>query len=315
MQKIKKLHYISPFGAVMEIEETAKKIQTMEIRGAGRIARAAASALKDFAMQYQGNDANTLKIQLEGAASKLTNTRPTAVSLSNAITFTLKRIQDFEDIEALRNNVIESAEKFIEASNAAVAKISEIAYEIVPQKAAVLTHCNSSVVVSALIHAHNKGKKLKIFARETRPVYQGRLTAAELSQAGIPVTMIIDSAASSVINEVDMVMVGADTIEAVGNVVNKIGTSGLAVIAHESNIPFYVCAETYKFSLPSLSGKKTVIEERSPEEIANTAELAGVTIFNPVFDVTPAKYITNIICEKGIISTSDVEDIIKNSLT
>ena len=296
----------------MEIEETATKIKNMEIRGAGRIARAAATALKDFALQYKGNDAATFKIQLECAASKLTNTRPTAVSLSNAITFTLKGLNDLHDVGTLKQQIRESADNFIQSSHEAVEKIAELGSTLIPEDSVVLTHCNSSVVVAILVQAHKHGKNIKIYARETRPWLQGRITVKELAQEGVTVTLIVDAAAAFVLKKVDAVMVGADTIEANGNVVNKIGTSGLAVLAKEFNVPFYVCAETYKFAPQPLSGQKTIIEERAVDEIIDPDELPGVTIYNPVFDVTPAKYIQNIICEKGIISTSDVEDIIKN---
>ena len=298
----------------MDVEETAEKIKSMEIRGAGRIARSAAEALKNFSSAYQGADADTFKIRLESAAAILTNTRPTAVSLANAITFTTKDITDITEIEALRDKVIQNADEFIEWSNTAVDKISEHALEIIPDEAVVMTHCNSSAVVSSLVHARESGKRLKVFARETRPVYQGRITARELSQAGIPVTLIIDSAARSFIDQVDIVMVGADTVEANGNVINKIGTCGLAIIANEFKVPFHVCAETYKFSPYSLSGEKTVIEERAVEEIIDPNEIPGLKIFNPVFDVIPARFIKSIICEKGIISVSEVEEIIKNLL-
>jgi ribose 1,5-bisphosphate isomerase len=299
----------------MNVEETAEKIKSMEIRGAGRIARSAAEALKAFAVSFQEKDADVFKIQLERAATILNNTRPTAVSLSNAIGFTIKGITDITDIEAIRNRIIQNAEQFIKWSNSAVEKISEHSLEIIPDEAVVMTHCNSSAAVSSLIHAHESGKKIKVFARETRPVYQGRITARELSRAGIPVTLIIDSAARYFMDRVDIIIVGADTVEANGNVINKIGTSGLAIISKEYNVPFYVCAETYKFSPRSLSGEDTVIEERAVEEIIDPKEIPNVKIFNPVFDLTPARYIKSIICEKGIISVSDVEDIIKNLLS
>lgn len=284
----------------------------MEIRGAGRIARAAATALRDFALQYKGNDADTFKIQLEGAAAKLTNTRPTAVSLANAITFTLKNINDLHDVDSIKQKIAESADNFIRSSREAVQKIAELGSTLIPENGVVLTHCNSSAVVAILVQAHKAGKKITVYARETRPWLQGRITVKELAQVGVTVTLIVDAAAAFVLKNVDAVMVGADTIEANGNVVNKIGTSGLAVLAKEFKVPFYVCAETYKFAPPSHSGQKTIIEERAVDEIIDPQELPGVKIFNPVFDVTPAKYIQNIICEEGIISASNVENIIEN---
>ena len=296
----------------MNVEEAAKKITSMEIRGAGRIARSAAEALKNFAQSYQGEDANEFKVQLEQAASTLITTRPTAVSLSNAVNFTVKNITDITEIEELRAKIIQNADNFIEWSNLAVEKISEHSLAIIPDEAVIMTHCNSSAVVASLINVHKSGKKIKVFARETRPVYQGRITARELAQAGIPVTLIVDSAARYFMAQVDIVMVGADTVEAGGDVINKIGTSGLAIIANEFKVPFYVCAETYKFSPKTLSGEKTIIEERAVEEIIDPDDVPGVTIYNPVFDVTPARFIKSIICEKGVISVSDVKNIIES---
>ena len=206
----------------MEIEETATKIKSMEIRGAGRIARAAASALNDFALQYKGNDADTFKLQLECAAAQLTNTRPTAVSLANAITFTLKGINDLHDVDSIKQKIVKSADTFIQSSHEAVEKIAEFGSSLIPENGVVLTHCNSSAVVATLIQAYKAGKNPQVYARETRPWLQGRITVKELAQAGVQVTLIVDAAAASVMQDVDVVMVGADTIEANGNVINKI---------------------------------------------------------------------------------------------
>jgi ribose 1,5-bisphosphate isomerase len=171
----------------------------------------------------------------------------------------------------------------------------------------IMTHCNSQSALSVIINAHRYGKSIKVYATETRPRYQGRITARILSKEGIEVTIIIDSAMRYFMNKVDKVVVGADAIAANGAVVNKIGTSLLALAANEARVPFIVAAETYKFSPDTLFGKLIVIEERDYREVAPekwVSKHKHVRIRNPAFDVTPPEYIDLLITELGVFSPS-----------
>ena len=294
-----------------EVLRTADDIKAMRVRGAGRIARAAARALAAAAKAFEGKNRDEFLKYMERVAEILRSSRPTAVSLPNAISYVMFRLRRAYDagapLEDLREVVISAAEEFIDYSRRAVEMIGEIGSKIIRSGDAVMTHCNSSAALAVIRKAHESGKDIKVYATETRPKCQGYITTRQLLSWGIDVKLIPDSAMRVVIRRVDKVIVGADTVAANGAVVNKVGTSMLALAAKEANVPFYVAAETYKFSPATVLGEIVVIEERSPSEVVRDADrLAllkklGVTIRNPSFDITPPSYITAIITEKGLI--------------
>jgi len=291
----------------MNVDETARAITDMSIRGAGRIARACASALRDFAENYKGKDITVFGKDLAKAVDTLVASRPTAVSLWNGVQSTIKGIDYAKTVDDAKAAIINNAGTFIEKSERAVEAIAKIGAKRINDGDTVLTICNSSAAIGTMIEAHRQGKKIKVFAAETRPKRQGLLTVTELSKAGIDTTLIVDSAVRSVMKDVDIVMVGADTITAQGAVVNKIGTSQVALAAHEARVPFIVCSETYKFSTATLFGDTVVIEERDASEVAKESEIPKkVKVFNPVFDCTPSKYIDTIITEEGMIHPAAV---------
>ncbi len=295
----------------MDVDETAKAIKDMRIRGAGRIARACASALYDFADSYEGTDRERLLEDLEKAKRKLIASRPTAVSLYNGVTASVKGAEKGADTEEIISIVKGHAEEFIENSRDAVKSIAELGSSIIRDGDVLMTHCNSSAAVAVIKEAHRQGKKIKVFATETRPWRQGLITVRELYDVGIDVTLIVDSAARLVMEGVNKVFVGADTVTAQGTLINKVGTSQLALAAHERNIPFYACAETYKFSPLTLKGDNVRIEVRNTDEVARPGEVPeGVKIYNPVFDRTPGELITYYITESGMISPSSAKETI-----
>lgn len=300
------------------VTEIAQVIKTMKIRGAGRIARAAVKALRTTAEASEAETIDELVNELNLAAETLLRTRPTAVSLPNGIRYVMWRVLKTKNtassVEDLKAYTINLANRFIESSKTAVKKIGEIGARRIRDGDTILTHCQSSAVDAIIKKAWKQGKKIRVYSTETRPRFQGRITARTLSQAGIPVTMIIDSAARYFMNEVDKVIVGSDAIAANGAVVNKIGTSLIALAAREARTLFYVAAETYKFSPETLVGELIVIEERSPFELISSGRLKAmknVSIRNPSFDVTPAEYIDLIITEKGIIPPQGAASILQ----
>jgi len=295
----------------MIIEETATAIRDMSIRGAGKIARACASALYELAESYSGSDPLELMGMLESARNTLISSRPTAVSLYNGVMYSLKGIGRWMDVGEMRKAVMNNADEFIRNSIQAVKRIGELGAEIIDDGDVIMTHCNSSAALSVIKAAHAQGKDVKVYATETRPWRQGLITAKELAEAGVDVTLIVDSAVRLVMEDVDKVFVGADTVTAQGTLFNKVGTSQLALAADELDVPFYVCTETYKFSPLSLNGDNVRIEVRETAEIVREGELPeSVKIYNPVFDRTPAKYIDTLITEKGGISPYKARDLI-----
>ncbi|HPZ32582.1 MAG TPA: ribose 1,5-bisphosphate isomerase, partial [Methanoculleus sp.] len=288
----------------MLLSETAESIKNMEIRGAGRIARAAVEALADYTRSLDVSDPAVFRQEMKKAAGILIETRPTAVSLPNAVRSVIRALDEFESVEAAKKAVLSRATEFIQRSEHAVERIAEIGARHISDGDILLTHCNSEAALGCILEAHRQGKDIEVYATEVRPRGQGLITIRTLNEAGIPTNYIVDSAVRHFINEVDMVFVGADAIAVNGAVVNKIGTAQIALAAHEARTNFIVAAETYKFAPRTILGELIEIEERDPAEVLPrevAEELPYVRVRNPAFDVTPADYIDLIVTEQGAI--------------
>jgi ribose 1,5-bisphosphate isomerase len=290
-----------------QLKQTFEDIKSMKVRGAGRIARAAVAALKNEVFYVNDDDASKFYERIQKAADYLKSSRPTAVSLPNGINTVVKSVQKGMqiklDLQQLKDFVSKTAEDFIAKSIESQKKIGEIGAKRIVNGDIILTHCNSQSAISVIKTAYHEGKSFKVFATETRPRFQGRLTSAWLADEGIDVTLIPDSAARLYMRKVDKVVVGADAIAVNGAVVNKIGTSTIAAIAKESRSRVMVAAETYKISPQTYFGELIEIEIRSPYEVAPRSWLEKhpkIKVLNPAFDVTPPEYIDFIITEKGI---------------
>ncbi|MFW5638301.1 MAG: ribose 1,5-bisphosphate isomerase [Methanoculleus sp.] len=301
----------------MLLSETAENIKKMEIRGAGRIARAAVEALADFARNLDVSDPEVFKQEMQGAAKTLISTRPTAVSLPNAVRYVMRALDSFESVEAAREATLSRAAEFIEHSEHAVEWIAEIGARHISDGDVLLTHCNSEAALGCILEAHRQGKEIEVYATEVRPRGQGLITIRTLNEAGIRTNYIIDSAVRYFINDVDLVIVGADAIAVNGAVVNKIGTAQIAHAANEARTNVIVAAETYKFAPRTILGEKIEIEERDPAEVLPREEaerLPFVRVRNPAFDVTPAEYIDLIITERGAIPPELAYTVIRDYL-
>lgn len=287
-------------NAIDQVIETSKKISSMEIRGAGRIATAAAASLRTFSQALDAKDLEDFNSQMRGAADTLLRTRPTAVSLSNAIRMVMMYRAD--DLESARQAVAKNAVVFIENSERALEKIGLIGSRRIRDGDVLLTHCNSLAAISVISTAHRSGKNIKVIATESRPRYQGITTIGMLDRLGIETELIVDSAVRSVMNEVNLVVVGADVITANGTLVNKIGTAQIALAANESRTSFMVAAESFKFSPQTILGELVTIEEREAAEVLpDISRYSHVRVRNPAFDVTPHQYIDLICTEVGAI--------------
>ncbi len=301
----------------MELATTAEKIRNMEIRGAGRIAREAVRALKDHAETVKADSVESFKQEMEAAAALLLNTRPTAVSLPNALNLVMKNVRTADSTDEARAAVREAAEGFITGSKQAVARIGEIGARHISDGDVILTHCNSEAALACILEAHRSGKQITVFATEVRPRNQGLLTIRTLNDAGISTHYIVDSAARYFMNGIDIVITGTDAVAVNGAVVNKIGTSQIALAAHEARTPLIVAAETYKFAPRTITGDLIEIEERDESEVLErsiAATLPHVKVRNPAFDVTPAAYIDQIVTEYGAIPPEMAYIIIRDYL-
>jgi ribose 1,5-bisphosphate isomerase len=291
-----------------EASRIAEDIRSMRIRGAGLIARSAVQALQIVAEDSSAKDTQAFIDELTEAARILLQTRPTAVSLPNGIRYVMHRInlarsRDYS-VEEMRAVALAATREFIENAKTAVQRIGEIGARRIVDGDVLLTHCNSSAATEVMKTAWKDGRKFKVLVTETRPRFQGHITARELSEAGIPVTLILDDAVRYFMQDVDKVIVGADAVTANGALVNKIGTSMVALAAHEARVRVFVAAETYKFSPETMIGELVEIEERSSAEVISQEQqrrIGSIKVLNPSFDVTPAEYIDLIITERGII--------------
>jgi ribose 1,5-bisphosphate isomerase len=206
--------------------------------------------------------------------------------------------------------VITNAGNFLKDLDASRERTAEIGAKRIKDGSTVFTHCHSSTVTRLLAKAKAQGKDFKVICTETRPAFQGRITAKELVDLGIETTFIVDSAARTFMKNVDIVIVGADAITSEGNVVNKIGTGGIAVLAREARVPLYVVSELLKFDPETLHGECEKIEQRNAAEVWSEAP-AKLVVQNPAFDVTPNRYISGIICEEGIVAPQAIVEVIR----
>jgi ribose 1,5-bisphosphate isomerase len=284
-----------------DVESIASDIASMEIRGAATIARAAARALRTQAVESDAADPRTFRAELRVAASTLYDTRPTAVSLPNALRYVLGGV-DGGTVTALRDTTVETAEEFIRRLDRAQDELGAVGANRLRDGDTIMTHCHSTDALACVEAAVADGKSLSAVVKETRPRNQGHITAERLRELGVPVTLVVDNAARRYLDRCDHVLVGADSIAADGSVVNKIGTSGLAVNARDRGVPIVVAAQTIKLHPDTLTGHTVEIEMRDESEIIDREtreEIGDITVENPAFDVTPPRYVDAIVTERG----------------
>ncbi|WP_372912314.1 ribose 1,5-bisphosphate isomerase [Salinigranum sp.] len=284
-----------------EVHETAEAIDTMETRGAAAIADAAARALRTQARASDADTPEAFRAELRAAARTLFATRPTAVSLPNALRYVLHGVGG-TTVAALRESVESTVAEFCVRLEHAQADLGEVGANRLRDGDVVMTHCHSTDALACIEAAVDQGKQLEAVVKETRPRNQGHITAEELGALGVPVTLIVDSAARHYLNDVDHVLVGADSIAADGSVINKIGTSGLAVNARDRGTPVMVAAQTLKLHPATLTGHTVDIEMRDVSEVVDEETRAAIgdpDVANPAFDVTPPRYVDAIVTERG----------------
>ena len=305
-------------------------IRDLQVRGAPAIGDAAAIGIYLAALEIDTDDYDEFARRFHAAADYLNSSRPTAVNLSWALNRmeTVVKNAKGKSIPEIRTLLRDEALRIKQEDIDICKKIGEHALTLVKPGMGLLTHCNAGQLATAkygtatavMYLGHQKGYNFKIYADETRPLLQGaRLTAYELSAAGMDVTLICDNMASTVMKNgwIDAVFVGCDRVAANGDVANKIGTSGVAILAKHYGIPFYVCAPTSTIDMNTPTGKDIHIEQRPPEEVTDmwySERMApeGVNVYNPAFDVTDHELITAIVTEEGVVS--DLENLTSNKI-
>jgi methylthioribose-1-phosphate isomerase len=298
--------------------DVVSAIEKMVIRGAPAIGVAAAMGLALGAASIKTDNHDEFRRRFLNMAKKTAQARPTAVNLQWAVDRMSALVDSLNDrsVREIKRILRRESEKILRQDIDINKGIGKIGQTLIPEKARILTHCNAGALATGgygtalgvIRAAHAAGKKVEVIADETRPWLQGlRLTAFELMEDGIPVQVIVDNAAGFLMRRkmVDMVVTGADRIAANGDVANKIGTYQVAVLAKENRVPFYVAAPLSTIDTRITKGDIIPVEERAPEEIIRLGKQKigppGVKALNPAFDITPARYVTSIITEKGII--------------
>lgn len=318
------------------VEETATAVASMAIRGAAPIADAAAEALATAAAESDATD-DELRVELRVAARRLHDTRPTAISLANAIRCVLGDLDpgsqrndacalpgtgdangDFEGASATTDDlaawVVARASAFRDGLAEAQAAVGRVGGNRLADGDVLLTHCHSTAVLACIEAAVERDVELSAYVKETRPRYQGHATARDLQAMGVDATLLVDGAAHAVLPEVDHVLVGADSVAADGTLTNKIGTAGLAASAAVRDVPVLVAASTIKLNPETLAGHVTPIEERDAEEVLGVerrAELGDPAVANPAFDRTPPEHLDAVATEDGIVAPSNVGTILR----
>ena len=293
------------------IQITAEKIKRLEIQGARNIAIAAIKAVEVLARQTKARSKRDFLKELLSAKEILFAARETEPLMRNAVRWTINQAEKSREtsVQKLAKTVSLSSQRFLQNLDNSKEKIAQIGAKRIRNHSTILTHCHSSTVTYLLKRAKQEGKSFEVICTETRPVLQGRTTAKEMLDLGVKTTFIVDSAARFFMNQVDLAIVGADAITSEGNVINKIGTSTIALVAHEARTPFYVVSELLKFDPATMYGDYEKIEERNPNEIWRNPP-KDLVIRNPAFDVTRRDFIHGIICEDGIVSPHSITEVV-----
>lgn len=312
-----------PFEIAMERQDTVEQvwqsIKQLKVRGAPAIGVAAAYGLCVAMKSFRRQPASEFLGTMRQKARYLDSSRPTAVNLSWALRCMLAAAEreGSADSDALYACLVAEAGRIHAEDTGICSRIGEYGMDLIAPGMGVLTHCNAGALCSTGIGtatapmylAHRKGIGFRVYADETRPLLQGaRLTTWELQRAGLDVTLITDNMAASLMSRglVDLVIVGADRVTANGDVVNKVGTLGVAILARHFGIPFYVACPTSTVDLATPTGSQVEIEERGPEEVTGFAGAQsaprGTRVANPAFDVTPADLVRGLITDRGLVT-------------
>lgn len=295
-----------------QLKKDAERIKSLEIQGATNVCLSACDFLNSFAQRIQATNKKEILEQLYKAKDVLIDIRPTEPAMKNGLKYILKKLELEADSISLSDiplKVQQYKEKYHKRLLNSKEKIAKIGANRIPYKDpegfTVMTHCHSTIVSAILIEAKKQGREFKVINTETQPKLQGRKTTKELLEENIEVIHIVDSAMRWAVNhfEVDLILIGADSITSEGTVLNKIGSRLLALVAHEEHVPFYVASPLLKYNPETSFGLLEKIEMRPPNEIwENPPE--GVQVINPAFETVSRRYIDGIITEAGIFAPS-----------
>ncbi len=307
------------------IKNIARDIKSLKIQGARKVALGVINALIYTAKNSKSKDIKQFYKEFFEVAEYLYKLRPTEPMTRNTIDRILnyihlliknksylKQTSRRKRVDQVRELIVKKGKQMIKQMKINRERIAKYGSQLIQNNMTIMTYCHSSTVTNLLKHARIEGKSIEVISCETRPRFQGRITAKELASYKIPVTQIVDGAMNAFMKDVDMVIVGGDAVTSRGDLINKIGTSTLAHIARAHDIPFYSAVELFKFDPLTLFGFKEKIEERDKKEVWEKPP-RGVKIRNPAFDLTYAKYISGYITEEGIIPPQSLLSVVKQT--
>jgi ribose 1,5-bisphosphate isomerase len=296
-----------------QLLKDAERIKSLEIQGATNVAISAIDFLSNFAKRLKCNDIKESFENLYKAKDILIDTRPTEPAMKNGLKFIMNKLEQEKEhciVEYISDVIEKYKEQYyqmLQNSKKRIAIIGARRFPMTDKKFIVMTHCHSSLVTAILLEAKKEGKNFKVITTETQPRLQGRKTAQELLEAGIEVIHVLDSAMRWAVKhfQVDLILIGADSITSEGTIINKIGSRLLALVAHEEHVPFYVASPLLKYNPETNLGILETIEMREPIEIWENPP-KGIKIINPAFETVSRRYIDALITEAGIFASSHV---------
>ena len=282
----------------MSFKETVDRIKNLEVQGAENVAIEAVKSLKEVVKDSKSKNMSGILADLHHAKNLLFLTRPTEPCMRNSLNYVMHDL-DYDDPVELAKVVCLKVDEVLGRFDKNQRIIAQIGSKKIGNGTVVFTHCHSSTILEILKQAKRQGKKFEVHNTETRPLYQGRITAREIAKLGIPVTHFVDAAARFALKKADLMLIGADAITTEGKVINKIGSELYAEIANKYDIPVYACTDSWKFDTETIFGYEEEIEKRKGNEIWKDPP-KGITVNNFAFEKVSPSLITGIISELGI---------------
>ncbi|MFX0028169.1 MAG: translation initiation factor eIF-2B [Candidatus Hermodarchaeota archaeon] len=298
-----------------QLLKDAEKITSLEIQGATNIALHAIQFLSNYSKRLKSDNIETCFENLYQAVEILVDTRPTEPAMKNGLKFIMSKLEKEKEScypEFISDIIEKYKNQYHDMLQTAKKRIAIIGARRIPDvdtKFNVMTHCHSSLVSAILLEAKNQNKNFKVINTETQPRLQGRKTAKKLVEAGIEVIHVVDSAMRWAVRhfEVNLILIGADSITSEGTIINKIGSRLLALVAHEEHVPFYVASPLLKYNPETNLGILETIEMRDPKEVWENPS-NGINVLNPAFETVSRRYIDGLITEAGIFASSHVSN-------
>lgn len=292
-----------------EVKSIIAEIKALKIQGATRIAGSGVRCIEITARKSKAKSRAVFISELQELNEMLANARPTEPALRNAIKSVLLRVQIYEDFDTIKKYTVQVCRNYVKELKSMINKIADVGSNQIKEGDRILTHCHSEHVIAILEIAKKQGKSFEVIVTETRPKYQGMITAKKLLKSGIKVTYCIDAAIGYIMKNVTKVLVGCDAILADGSIVNKVGTFPIALTASKFGVPVVVAGGTYKFDAQTILGHPEPVEHRDPAEVVNLRQIPKATVINPAFDITPAEFVHSLVTEKGITKPEWVREL------